>query len=223
MRVIKLTDADGYTRRDEPGETLWLPMGTRPPRLAGTGLCATGVYRAYRTPHIAAFMDCIHTCLLPGGRAWWAETPEIVTDDGVKIGCHELMLVEPAELPTISTAARVRAVIYCYRPSEVPAWNEWAERWLSGKDRTAEAATAEARAVARAARAAAWEAEDKWAAAQAAEWAARAAAEAAWATEAASRAARAAELPLDLDEIIQRAIADEDAMVQGQREEKECD
>ena len=48
MRVIKLTDSDGYTQRGKPGETCWLPLGTRPPRLDGTKLCQAGYMSAER-------------------------------------------------------------------------------------------------------------------------------------------------------------------------------
>jgi hypothetical protein len=213
MRLIKLTDADGYTRRGDSGETLWLPCGTRPPRLDGAKLCAAGVYHAYSSPEQAAMMDCIHAELLSrGGRAWWAEG-EVVKADGSKVGCHELVLVEPAELPVLTTAQRVRVAIYCAQElgSHGDAWDRWAERWLSGEDRSASSAkeawaeraaradAADAAGAADAARSAAWAA---WAAV-AAEAAARTAA---WAAE---WAARAATRKIDISEIVRRAIREE--------------
>jgi hypothetical protein len=201
MRLLKLTDADGYTRRGDSGETLWLPCGTRPPRLDGAKLCEAGVYHAYSSPEQAAMMDCIHADLLSsGGRAWWAEG-EVVVADGSKVGCHELVLVEPAELPVLTTAQRVRVAIYCAQElgSHGDAWDRWAERWLSGEDRSASAARA-AEAAALAAEAAAEAAWAAWAA-----WAAEAA-EAAWAAEA---AAWAAEHQVDISEIVRRAIREE--------------
>jgi hypothetical protein len=229
VRLVKLTDSNGYTRRGLDGETLWLPVGTRPPRLNGSQLCAEGVYHAYSSPEQAVLMDPIHARLLPLGRAWWAEG-EVVADDGTKVGCHTLVLVEPCELPTLTTAQRVRAAIYCaqdvLRPGAIPAWEGWAADWLAQcRWVAAEALAAEAlaaREAALAAREAAEEAAEEaeeaaealaaraaaWAAEEAAEAEALAAREAAWAAAWAAAAARSTET-IDLTEIVQRAMGDE--------------
>ena len=204
MRLIKLTDADGYTQRGKPGETLWLPPGMRPPRLDGTKLCQAGVYHAYCSPEQAALMDPIHGCYLPNARVWWAEG-EVVAEDSDKLGCAELVLVESAELPELSAAVRVRAAIYCARallePGAIPAWDAWAARWLAGERDAADAWAAE-RAAWAAAAAAAWaEAAAAWAAAA---WAAASAS--AWA---AAWAAEAADTSIDLTDIVRRALAEE--------------
>jgi hypothetical protein len=202
-RLIKLTDADGYTRQGQPGEMLWLPYGTRPPTLSGTVLCAAGVYHAYSSPEQAALMDPVHADLLAaGGKAYWAYVTAVAADDGTKVGVHELALIEPAELPVLSTAVRVRAAIYLAQSAHATPddeWSGWAARWLSGEDRSAWAA--EAAWAARAAAAA-------WAAVAAAAWAAVAAAAAAEAAVWAARAAAAG--PIDIADAVRRAMEEEE-------------
>ena len=147
MRLIKLTDADGYARRGSVGKTLWLPYGVTPPKLDGGRLCEAGVYHCYESSELAVLMDPIHAQLLPvGGVAHRAEG-EPVVQDHVQVGCHELTCLEPATLPKLTTAQLVRVVIYCAQAASDDeysgVWNGWAERWLSGKDRSHERALME--------------------------------------------------------------------------------
>jgi hypothetical protein len=199
-RLIKLTDADGYTRRGMYRETLWLPVGTVPPKLDGMHLCGSGVYHAYTSLEQAALMDPAHARLLPAGKAWWADG-EVVVYDGTRVGCHLLVLAEPAELPELTTEVRVRTAICLVQavlePGRIPRWDNWAEAWLSDRNRDKGAARVAARAA----------------------WAARTArvaraAEAAGATEAAGAAVWAAWAAegvgaLDITAAVQRAIREE--------------
>ncbi len=84
-----------------------------------------------------------------------------------------------------------------------PVTREWAERWLSGEDRSRESVRAAADA---ADAAAAWAAESAWAAAADAAWAAAAAAESAWAAASAGAAwlqARDTEYQRQLDDLLE--------------------
>ena len=126
---------------------------------------------------------------IPNPTPWEAEGEIAIRDGQFKCGCKTLTTIGEIPLPKITTEMRVRFAIMCAQ--EVCAcrtWNAWADKWLSGEDRS-EAADAAAAREADAARAAAWAA---WAAeaaayrsAQAAEAAAQAAAAAAWAAWAA--------------------------------------
>jgi hypothetical protein len=186
IKLYKLTDRDGQTW----GGTQWGPGISH----SGTGegeLCGPGWIHAYEHPLIAVLMNPIHANF-QNPRLWEAEGEVALRDGQLKCGCKTLTTVREIPLPKITTEMRVRFAIMCAKEvCAYPAWNAWADRWLSGEDRSeAAAAKAEwaawaagaASAAYRSARAAAW------AAAEAAEaWAARAAEAAAY------RSARAAE------------------------------
>lgn len=145
-------------------------------------LCSRGWLHAYSDPLVAIFANPIHANFT-SPRLWEAEGYVGKRDGPLKLGCTRLRTMVEMELPPISMPVRVRVAITCaktvYRD---PAWNRWADSWLSGEDRSAAAAAAA-------------EAEAE-AAAAAAAWAAKA-----WAAGA-----------FDLAAIIQQAIRDEDQL-----------
>jgi hypothetical protein len=143
-------------------------------------LCTEGVLHAYKTAEDAVFFDPIHGEFFcaPGARLWRCacDGPEVF--DGTKLGVGNLTLIEEVPIPTMTLEQRVeRGIRAALSVCADPFFVEWAEKWLSGEDRSADAA-------ARAAEAAggAWAAEAPAYAARAAE--ARSAAWATWATEA---------------------------------------
>jgi hypothetical protein len=178
-RLFKLTDRDGQTW----GGTQWWPGVSH----SGTGegeLCGPGWIHAYEHPLVAVLMNPIHARFRTP-RLWEAEGEIAIRDGQLKCGCKTLTTVREIPLPKITTEMRIRFAIMCAKEvCACPSWNAWADKWLSGEDRS-EAAARAARA-ARAAQAAAW-------AAEAAAGAAWAAARAAWAAARAARAARAAQ------------------------------
>jgi hypothetical protein len=137
-------------------------------------------------------------------RLWEAEGEVGLRDGQFKCGCKTLTTIGEIPLPKITTEMRVRFAILC--ATEVCAdlpWNAWADRWLSGEDRSAEAAWA-AQATSWAAYAA--QAAASWAA-HAAARAAAAAAWAAWAAEAAAAAAREVGHGIDFFGIAEKACS----------------
>ena len=163
-----------------------------------------GIIHAYESPHVAVFMNPIHAEYDPA-RLWLCETDtEVVRNDQLLCGVRRLTCVEELPPPEIKTTARIRAAILCvWEVYDEPTWRAWATRWLSGEDRSAKSAVAEA---------------DRWAAV----WVANAAAAEATATSVARWTANAAtvvvvaakaawgEKPeLDLHAIIERAIREE--------------
>jgi hypothetical protein len=185
--VYKLTDGDMRTR----GGFQW-KLGEEK-TAPGTGeLCTNGWLHAYTDPLLAVLLAPVHGAE-KYTRLFRAEGEVGATNHGLKVGCDRMTLVEEMKLPEVTTEQRIRFGILCARKvCRDPGWSAWAERWLSGEDRTQEAAErAESAARAAAGAAAEW-------AARAAEWAAEraeraeAAAEAG-AAEAAERAAEAAE------------------------------
>ena len=114
---------------------------------------------------------------------------DIVARDGCKAGAKSLTVGHRVPLPEITVPQRIAVAIILAWPLGSAFWRTWAERWLSGADRTPESAraamassaaeveaawwAARASRASRASRAA--EAEAAW---WAAWWAARAAADA---------------------------------------------
>jgi hypothetical protein len=230
QEVYKLTGQDMQTHGDlwDPCNCQWA-IGVPAPRLSGEGpLCGPGHYHAYTHPLLAVALNPIFGDI---------KTPRLFrglgevsrTDHGLKLGCYTMTLVAEEPLPIIPRASLVRWAIYlgreCSGPSK-PAWEMWADAWLSGLDRSVRAARAQAAeweaaraagaaaaevAALAAAEAAAWSAEAAWAAEAAeAAWVAWAA-EAAWAAKAwaAEAGCAAAGKTLDLVGLLQRAMAEE--------------
>jgi len=206
--IYKLTDADGYTRRGQTGETLWREGITITATGEG-GLCTDGVVHGYRYPLLGLAMNPIHAGFV-NPRLWECEG-EIIADDGTKVGCKSLTCVRELPRPeAIPINALVRWAIYLAREGCTNAtWLAWAEGWLSGSDRSA-ARAREAAAAARAREAAEWAAEAVWARARAREAAARAAeaaaAEAVWARARAEAMAWAKWA----NELLEKAIKEEE-------------
>jgi hypothetical protein len=188
INLYKLTDSCGKTRNG----TQWGP-GVSHSGTGEGGLCGPGWIHAYEHPLIAVLMNPIHADF-KNPRLWGAEGEVALRDGQLKCGCKTLTTVLEIPLPSITTEMRVRFAILCAKEvCAYPAWNAWADRWLSDEDRTqaaADAADAAATAArAAAARAAAWASEAAAAAARAAwasAWASEAAAAAAWASSAAA-------------------------------------
>jgi len=188
--LYKLTDENGCTK----GETQWGAGVTHGAKGApDQPLCSDGWIHAYESALLAVLLNPIHANFTTP-QLWEAHGRIGIRDGQLKCGCRSLTTLRRIELPPITLDQRVRFAIACtWLICTDTQWRAWATDWLSGADRTAEAAwTAAAEAAwTAAAEAAAWVA-PAWA--LAAEAAARAlAAEAAEAAaEAAARAARAA-------------------------------
>ena len=196
QKLYKLTDENGMTR----DETQWGPGATHSGTGAG-GLCGPGYIHAYEHPLLAVLLNPIHANFR--NPRLWEATGEIALRDGhLKCGCVSLTTLREIPVPKITAEQCVRFAILCAKQVfRDTAYTAWADKWLSGEDRSAWAAAEAARAAAEAARAEA--AEAAWAAAEA--WAAEAwAAEAAARAWAAARAARAADI--DLIAIAEEAI-----------------
>ena len=171
IKVYKLTDVDGYTRRGMSNETLW-SEGSVVEATGTGGLCTPGLVHAYRYPELGLAMNPIHANLREP-RVWLCEGV-IREDDGTKLGCRRLRCLYEMKVDhqLLSIDGLIRWSIYMAKlvvdGGTAPEWDEWADGWLSGQDRSeraARAAQVAAGAVVEAARAAAVEA------ARAAAWA----------------------------------------------------
>lgn len=140
--LYKLTDRHLRTHGDFQwvvGEDMYV---------SGLGeLCGPGFLHAYTDPLLAVLLAPIHVSFGDDVRLFEADDDVAKTDLGLKVGCTRLRLVCELELPTVTLEQRVRFAIFCAQEvvdTQYPRWSAWAERWLSGEDRSADAAWVEA-------------------------------------------------------------------------------
>ena len=104
-------------------------------------LCSSGWLHAYSDPLLAVLLNPIHANYTPF-ILWKAKGSGLLKNDrGLKLGRSVLTTVRVIPTPIVTTEDRIRFAILCAGSVFIdPAWNSWANDWLSGKDR-ANAAT----------------------------------------------------------------------------------
>ena len=190
---------------------------------AGEGkLCSRGWLHGYEHPLLAVLLNPIHANI-ENPRLFAIEVGDRIKEDkGLKFGSNKMRLTHELELPQVTLEQRIKFGILCaLEVCQDAAFVTWATGWLSGADRSKEAAADAAKAAAAAAAAdnAAWAAADAARAADAAAYwadaadaADKAAYYAAWAASdadadaAAYYAAWAAGKKLDLIAIAKKAV-----------------
>jgi len=181
MKVYKLTDEKMQTYKGFQWEL------NKTYTTSGEGeLCGPGFLHSYEHPLLAVLHNLLHADFdLDTARLFEAEASgTILKDNQLKMGSSQLTLTKEIPIPNITLEQRIKYGILCVR--EVCSdrdWNIWADKWLSGQDRSRSAAEAAAWSAAEAAEAAAR------AARSTARSAARSAARAAWSAVAAAEAA----------------------------------
>ena len=175
------------------------------------GLCNAGWLHYYHSPLLAVLFNPIHADIVNPRLFEIKAEGKHLDDNGLKGGCTEMTLVKELKLPEVTLTQKIAFGILCVKEIvEDVAWNLWADKWLSGEDRSKDAADAAYAAYAGAAAYAAYAAGAAYAARAAVRAAVRAAAYAA--ARAAARAAdaawaaAAAEKKLDLKKIAKKAI-----------------
>jgi hypothetical protein len=139
--VYKLTDVDGYTRRGETGETHWPIGGVVEPTGLSVGdppqPCGPGVLHGYHSPLLAALLAPLHgvldhPCLLR------CEVSAAIHTDGLKLWwAGDAQVLAEELLPVVGMPVLVRwAVLVSLEQPQPDAYQRWAERWLSGEDRS---------------------------------------------------------------------------------------
>jgi hypothetical protein len=187
MIKYKLTDQDLRTH----GGYRWKVGVERVIEKPGTELCSDQVFHFYDGPELAVLLNPIHADI-ENPRLWEVECDQVAHDE-IKGGAKRMRLVRELPVPQVTMEQTVRFAILCAKKAcHDPQFVAWADGWLSGGDRSKEAAAEAARA-AWAARAA-----TSWAATRAA-WAAEAAWVARAAAGAAAEAARAARANKKID------------------------
>ena len=108
-------------------------------------LCSSGWLHFYSDPLVGLFLNPIHMDIR-NPRLFRAEVEgNFIDDKGTKCGYSRARLIEELTVPQISPVQRIRFVIFyakeVYKEKE---WNKWANKWLSGKDRTEKSAASAA-------------------------------------------------------------------------------
>jgi hypothetical protein len=225
MKLFKLTDQNGYTRKGQQGETKWsdgFRLGL--PEKINPQLCTSDIIHAYKNINLALLLNPNHADIV-NPQIWEAEG-EIAVEDYGKVGCFGLTTIKKLPIPewytdeerrkrvcTLFAVLCAEAVLKYYeekypddkRPRKAI---EAARKYL--KTKTASAASAARTAASAAASAARTAAYAAASAASAARTAASAAASAAYAAASAAAYAAAAEAyevrALDLCAIADKAV-----------------
>jgi hypothetical protein len=183
--LYKLTDENGYSgfaagatrTRWAPGIAHEIAPYMRNP---SANLCSSSYFHAYEHPLLAAFMNPAHGAFKQP-LLWKCKGQIEKRESDLKCGTFALTAISTIDLPVLTITQRVKIAIYCSLTiPQNKSYKNWAKNWLSGKNRSYEAATAAAAANADAANAAY------------AAYTANAAAYAAYAAYAAANAANAA-------------------------------
>lgn len=141
MKLYKLTNL-----KDETGispvakRTQWGENFTH--ETSGKGaLCGPGWLHAYTDPLLAVFLN-VGGANFSFYHLWEAKGDVGISDGGLKVGCKKLTTTKQMETPKVTLHARARFAILCaLEVCDDQTFKTWAKDWLSGKDRTTQAAT----------------------------------------------------------------------------------
>ena len=102
---------------------------------------SSGWLHFYSDPLVGIFLNPAHADI-GSPRLFRAEVEGRGLDDNeTKCGYSRARLIEELPVPQISLVQRVRFAIFCVKEVyKAKKWNKWADNWLSGKDRTIDAA-----------------------------------------------------------------------------------
>jgi hypothetical protein len=132
----KATRADGTTQ----GGMTW-EVGKTNRATGEGGLCSSGVLHVYDTPLQASFMIPAH--VRGYMRLWEVECEDEGITDGTKRGVRDATPIREIPMPKITTEQSVEIAIRCaLTVHSDPTYQRWADDWISGRDRSAEAAWA---------------------------------------------------------------------------------
>ncbi len=137
MKLYKLTDREGKTF----GGCQWGENVTH--TASGKGeLCSNGWLHAYTHPLLAVLLNPIHADII--NPLLWecsAIRKGMKNDFGLKVGVISCTTLHTIPLPQISNTQRIAFGILCAKAVyKDPDWNQWADNWLSNKDRSTESA-----------------------------------------------------------------------------------
>jgi len=108
----------------------------------GNVMCSNDVFHCYNNPLLAEFMMPMHL-FEKDYDLYKIEVPEFVNSDGLKFASKSQTIIEKVERPVITNEQRIEIAIRVAKLVYVNVeWNEWADKWLTGEDRSKESAYA---------------------------------------------------------------------------------
>ena len=159
-KFYKLTDANDQTQ----GGCQWGENVSY--ETSGTGdLCGPGWTHWYTHPLLAVMLNSIHGNFdLSTAHLWESPEDQVAekTDRGLKVGCTKGTTARRIPLPEVTLTQKIAFGILCsLEVHKEHNYVTWAENWLSGLDRSRDAAAWAARAARAAVREEAEEAEEE--------------------------------------------------------------
>ena len=147
----KLTTQEGKTRN----ETQWGEnISHEATGDIKQGLCSDAWIHAYTHPLLAVLMNPAHA-MIKNPILWEGKGEGEAKFEPLKCGFRKFTTLRQIPLPEVTDVQKIAFGILCakevYKDS---SWNQWADKWLSGEDRTKSSADAAADAAAYAAYAA---------------------------------------------------------------------
>ena len=133
MKLFKLTDSDFCTHKN----TKWGENVTQ--SVTGEVILCKNALHAYTDPRLAVIFNPIHSGFT--NPILWEAEGNVVVKDHTKVGCDRLTTIRQIPIPKISNEQLVKFAILCAKKVCIDKkFNDWADKWLSGEDRTGESA-----------------------------------------------------------------------------------
>ncbi|MGQ9545945.1 MAG: hypothetical protein ACUVTR_02100 [Dehalococcoidia bacterium] len=152
MKYYKLTDGNAQSYDG----TQWGENITHIATGKDNCLCTQDVIHVYDHPLKASMFNPMHANF-PDPLLWECRVKGVVANDQLKVGVKQCTTIKQTELPFITTTQRIYfTILYALQVYHDQAFGEWANKWLSGEDRTPKSAEAAAAEAAWKAKAAAW-------------------------------------------------------------------
>lgn len=119
------------------GRTKWEIGVPKTAQAGGTEMCTNQVLHYYTHPLVAVFANPIHAAI-EKPRIFEIEVSECVASDSLKSACKTQTLLRELQLPELTDLqcqfVAIKAAMLL--PSIGNPWTSWAQKWLSGEDRS---------------------------------------------------------------------------------------
>jgi hypothetical protein len=132
MKYYKLLNQDLTSRNNTKWE-IGVPVTIQK---EGVEMCTDQVLHCYNHPLLAVILNPIHVGI-SNPKLFEIEVDKIVNNDGLKFASKSQTLLKEINLPFLTT---YQQVVFAIKVAKLVCndekWNEWADKWLSGSDRS---------------------------------------------------------------------------------------
>lgn len=142
--AYKLTDTSYKTRASYPNCLTWGENVTHTVAGSNPDLCSDSWIHFYVHPFLASIMNIRHANIKQPV-LWECLVDGQVKHELLKSGCKQLTTIRVVQMPEYSLTSKIAfAILIVKQICKNPQWNKWADDWLSGVDRSKNAAYAAA-------------------------------------------------------------------------------